>query len=158
MKLLLILTMLLFSANWSHAETLNQLRNRVDTWLTNKFTGANGLISRQNAYFAANGKYWQGLITHSSFPTHTTSTTGDTTADKLTFHPTDQQSSWSTFLPEWTGENFAAAAKIDVYDGPSGKGWIVHVFVKFNGVVYERRKTFGPSTAWDFAWRILVDE
>lgn len=154
MKLLTILTIVFLSANWSHAETLVQLRNRVDNWLTNKFTGANGLIARQNAYFATNNKYWQGLITHSSPPAHSSTNVADAPADKFTFHPTDQPATWTDFLPEWNGENFAAAAQIDVYNGESGRGWIVRVFVRYGGTIYERCKSFGPDTSFDFAWRV----
>lgn len=154
LKLLMVLTIVCVSANWSHAETLVQLRNRVDTFLTNKVGGANGLIARQNAYFAANGKYWQGLVTHSAIPTHDSATVGDTSANRLTFKPTDQSETWGDFLPEWNAETFAAAVVIDVYDGPGGKGWIVIVFVRYSGTIYQRCKSFGPDTSFDFAWRI----
>jgi hypothetical protein len=146
----LFLTILLVSATWSQAETLVQLRNRVNTKLTNTVPL---LVARQNTYFAAHTNYFQGLITFSSIPAHTTTATADSLADRLTFHPTDQAETWSSLFPEFDIELFAAAAKIDVYDGPSGKGWVLSVFVKHNGIIYQRQKWWGPENN-DFDWRI----
>lgn len=151
MKLFLILTILLISANWSHAETLNQLRNRCNTFLTNKVPI---LVARQNTYASNHGgRFFQGLITHSSIPAHTTSTAGDAPGNRLTFRPTDQIESWADILPEFNSENFAAAATIDVYNGPSGNGWFLTVWVRHNGVIYQRQKWWGPENH-DYDWRI----
>lgn len=153
MKLLTILTIVFLSANWSHAETLVQLRNRVDNWLTNKVPV---LVARQNTYASNhNGKFWQGLITHATIPSHVPATAGDVTADRLTFTPTDQAESWLDILPEWEPEAFAAAARVDTYNGPSGRGWILTVWVRFNGVTYVRAKGFGPETNHDHDWRVF---
>ena len=139
----------------AYAETLVQLRERVNTWLTNHVGGVNGLVARQNAYYVAhNNRFWQGLITHSAIPFHQSAVTGDAPADRLSFHPTDQADTWEDMFPEWSSETFAAAAKIDVYNGPTGKGWILTVYVRFNGVTYARCKSFGPNTSFDFDWRV----
>lgn len=150
----LLLAILLLSASWSQAETLVQVRNRVNTWLTNHVGGVNGLVARQNTYAANHGgRYWQGLITFSTVPNHTPGAAGDARADRLTVRPTDQAESWQDLFPEWDTENFAAAAKINVYDGPSGKGWNLTVFVRYNGVIYHRQKWWGPESH-DFDWTI----
>jgi hypothetical protein len=153
MKLLLT-TILLVCANWLQGETLNQLRLRVDTKLTNLFPT---LVNRQNNYFQFNNKYWQGLLIFSSLPAHTTTNVADAPADRLTVHPTDQSSSWSDVFPEWNSELFAAGAQIDVYNSPKGKGWILTVFVKHNGNIYQRQKWWGPENN-DFDWRLYVFE
>lgn len=147
MKLFLAI---LFLSSSLHAETLGQLRNRVDTWLTNKVPV---LVARQNTYFTNHNRYWQGLITHASIPAHVTATAGDATADKLTFTPTDQAESWLDILPEWQPEVFAAAAVISVYSGPGGKGWNLTVWVRFNGTIYQRQKWWGPENQ-DYDWRV----
>ena len=154
MKILLILSSLLL-ASPIHAETLVQLRNRVDTWLTNHVGGASGLVAKQNTYASNHGgKFWQGLITFSALPAHTAVVVADTSADRLTLHPTDQTESWHDFVPAWDSETFAAAARVDVYDGPSGKGWCLTVWVKYEGTVYSRKKCFGPDVSGDYAWRV----
>ncbi len=153
MKIFLII--LLLSTFEGKAETLIQVRNRVNTWLTNHVGGANGLVSKQNAYAASHGgKFWQGLITFTAIPNHTASTAADAPADRLTAHPTDQTNSWHDLFPAWDSETFPAAAKIDVYDGPSGKGWFLTVFVRYDGVTYARRKWWGPVTN-DYDWRVF---
>ena len=140
--------------NSGRSETLNQLRNRVDTKLTNMVPI---LVARQNAYFTNHNHYWQGLITFTALPSHTASTVADSLADRLAFHPTDQSESWSDLFPEFNIETFAAGAIVTVYDGPTGvdKGWILRVIVKYNGVIYERQKVFGSLTTLDFNWRVL---
>jgi hypothetical protein len=147
-----IFWIVVFSAgcNAGRSETLAQLRNRVNTKLTNTVPL---LVARQNTYFAAHTNYFQGLITFSSIPAHTTTTVADSLADRLTFHPTDQSETWASLFPEFNIELFAAAAKIDVYDGPSGKGWYLTVSVKHNGVIYQRQKWWGAENH-DFDWAI----
>jgi len=154
MKTLLIAICLL--VNSAYAETLQQLRVRVDTSLTNHMIGAKGLINRQNNYASNHGgKFWQGLLTFSSLPNHTPTTPGDSLADRLTSHPTDQSVSWHDVFPEWDTELFAAGALVDVYDGPLGSGWSITIFVKYQGIVYQRKKCFGPDVSDDYDWRIF---
>jgi len=148
MKPILTLLSLLFVGQL-HSETLNQLRLRVDNKLTNMVPT---LVARQNTYASNHGgKFWQGLITFSALPAHTTSTVADSIADRLTVRPTDQDTSWSDVFPEWDSELFAAAAKIDVYDGSEGKGWVLTVYVKHNGITYYRVKAWGNETWRDRA-------
>jgi len=141
----------LLACSTSHAETLAALRLRVDTWLTNRFSLLN---SRQNAYFVSHGKYFQGLITHSALPAQTTAATAVAAPDGLTFHHADRSETWQDFLPE-INETLAGAIVIDVYDGPQGKGWIVTVYVRYNGTTYRRIKSVGPDTSRDAPWEVL---
>jgi hypothetical protein len=117
------------------------------------------LVARQNTYAAShNGKFFQGLLTFSSLPAHTTTQSADKLADRLTAKPTDQSLSWADAFPEFNTELFAAGAKVDVYDGPIGKGWWIVVYVKHNGIVYHRCKSFGPDKSRDHDWEVYEDE
>lgn len=147
----LVLTIVFLSANWSHAETLGQLRNRIDLWLTNKVPV---LVAKQTIYFSTHAKYWQGLITHSAIPSHVTAIAGDVAADRLTFTPSDVAESWADIVPEFNLEVFAAAARVDQYSGEQGKGWVLTVWVRFNSAIYVRAKGFGPETNHDHDWRV----
>lgn len=152
MKPFLFIFVLFFSGQ-IQAETLVQLRNRVDVWLTNRWPM---VVSRQNAYLTNHGRYWQGLITHTSIPAHESTTSADSTGDKLTLRPTDQTETWLDIFPEWSSESLAAAVVMDVYSGPEGQGWIATVFVKFNGTIYKRTKATGPETWRDSVWSIFA--
>jgi len=151
MKLLLMLFLL--STTLARAENLSDLRFRVDTWLTNHFSLLN---SRQNTYKTAHGKFFQGFITHSVVPNQTDSTTNDVPANQLTLHPSDQTENWTDLIPELSSENMAGAIKIDVYKGPTGFGWVVSVYVKYNGTIYRRVKAIGnEASSRDEAWRVF---
>jgi len=149
MKTILVIASLLLAGE-IHAETLNQLRNRVDTWLTNKFPILN---NKQDAYFLTHSNYFQGLMTHSSIPAHTTTTVADTVADQLALHPTDQLENWLD-VSLLAGENLAGAILIDVFENATGKGWIVSVYVKHNGVTYRRIKAVKGEIHRDMDWHV----
>lgn len=144
-----------FSLSSARAETLAQVRNRIDTWLTNKIV--NIVIPKQNNYAANHGgNFWQGLISHSIIPAHTAGTAGDSTGDRFTLHPTDQNSSWIDAVPDFTGETWPSAAVIDVFEGPLGKGWVATLYVMYNGIIYQRTKGFGPGgSSYDRAWTVV---
>lgn len=149
-----IIGLLVFlSLNTSQAETLVQLRNRIDTFLTNHW---NVVVTRENTYASNHGgKYWQGLISHSTIPTHTGAVVGDSVGDQFTLTPTDQNTSWSDALPDFLTDSWPAALVIDTYDGPLGKGWVATVYVRYSGTIYFRVKAFGPDTSYDKPWTVL---
>lgn len=149
MKTLFICT--LFFSSWltCSAATLAQTRFRVDNWLTNRWPT---IVQRQTNYFNSHGNYWQGLITHSNVPAHTTTITNDTVPTRWVSKPTDQNSSWLTAFPEWQNEAVSASLRCDVYKGPQGAGFVATVFVRFNGTLYSRSQNFGPETFRTFDW------
>lgn len=154
MKIIVGLLVLLSWWN-AHAETLVQVRNRIDTFLTNHW---NLVVTRENTYASNHGgNYWQGLISHSIVPSHTGAVVGDSVGDQFTLTPTDQPSSWNDALPgeTWLTESWPAALTIDTYDGPLGKGWVATVYVRYSGTIYFRVKAFGPDTSYDKPWSIL---
>lgn len=133
--------------------TLAQLRTRVDDWLAARWPT---VLARQDTFFANRGRYWQGLITHTVVPAHTTAADADTVADRLSFKPTDQAQSWLDVLAELSGIAFPAALAVDVYDGTQGKGYVATIFVRYNGTIYTRSKNVGPESYRDVAWQVLT--
>ena len=130
--------------------TLAQVRTAADNWLAARWPL---LVARQDAYAAAHGgKSWQGLWTHVGAPEHNATTDGSAVPDNLASHPTDQAASWLDALSELQGVSVAARFRIDVYDGPKGRGWNGRLQVRYDGTTYERGKGVGPE-AVDFAWR-----
>jgi hypothetical protein len=103
------------------------------------------LVSRQNAYFAAHGRYWQGVRNYSADPAD-----GATApADQLAARPTDQAEDWAAFgVATWTE---AFSLEVHVYDGPAGPGWVACSRVTLGGRTWERWKGQGPE-ARDRPW------
>lgn len=131
--------------------TLAQLRTRVDDWLAARWPT---VLARQDAFFTNRGRYWQGLITHTVIPAHTTAVDADVVADRLAMHPTDQAQSWLDVLAELSGIVFPAALVMDVYDGPQGKGYVATIFVRHNGTLYSRSQNVGPESFRTQAWAV----
>ena len=132
--------------------SLETTRNRIDDWLTPRWAWLTG---KQDDYFTANGKYFQGLWTHTA-EVDQTSEAGDTIPDNLTSSPTDQPHTWQDAI----GNTFdalplPARLRLDVYDGPQGKGWSATLQVKYGGNIYERTKGVGPEGR-DQNWHLVT--
>lgn len=128
---------------------LVQLRDRVDTWLADKWPT---VVARQENYRTNRGVYWQGLKTHTITPVHTNGSDGDSIPDQLNASPTDQFSNWSTVFPEWDGVPIPCSLAVDVYSSPEGEGWVATLEVVFNGVTYSRSQNVGPLSNLTKAW------
>lgn len=135
--------------------TLTQLRTRVDNWLAAHWPT---FTARQENYKTNRGNYWQGLLTHTIVPEHTNAADGDSIADRISIHPTDQFEDWLTAFPEWDGVNIPAAVKCDVYDGPQGKGYCATLYIRHNGILYSRARNVGPESERTYGWRVEVEE
>ena len=76
----------------------------------------------QTAYFATHGHYFQGI------KTPTTQQDGASLGDTIdeTAKPTDQLEDWVTFAPQTFKKNskIPYQVSVDVYEAPSGHGWI----------------------------------
>lgn len=131
--------------------TLAQARDRVDTWLANHWPN---FVARQENFRANRGRYWQGLLTHTSIPNHLSGGAADAVADRLSVHPTDQFEDWKTAFPEWDGVPIPAAVKVDTYGGPQGQGWCATIYVRFNGTLYSRAQNVGPESYRTYGWRV----
>jgi hypothetical protein len=127
--------------------TLAQIRDAVDARLANLWPA----IQTRQATYAANhnGRYWQGLRTHSVNPAE-----GNTVLPNIgTTCPTDQPGEpWPLSIRQTPIE---MAAVIDVYDGPLGVGYQANVFVAVLGNVYTRTAQVGPETWRTQGWRQL---
>jgi hypothetical protein len=68
----------------------------------------------QEAFRAARGRYWQGVETPGVAPG----------APDLAARPTDQAESWGDVVgPLSLPAEWDVRLRVDVYDGPAGKGW-----------------------------------
>lgn len=132
--------------------TLAQVRTRVDDWLTARWPTVQ---NRQDAYFQAHDRYWQGLRTHAITPNHTTASFADSISDLLANHPTDQEDDWLDFLSEIENVAIPAIFVMDVYDGPEGQGYVGHVYAAHNGTVYHRAQNVGPESYRTQGWHEL---
>lgn len=130
--------------------TLINTRNAIDAFLTNK---SSLLTTRQEAWRTANGRYWQGLWTHTSAPTHTNATDGSAAPTSFSSSPTDQIDRWLDRFNEWAAENMPCRVRIDVYQAPNGHGWTVTVQMIHTGQTWTRVVHMaGPQTSRERAW------
>ncbi|MDA2916756.1 hypothetical protein MYX64_07970 [Nitrospinae bacterium AH_259_B05_G02_I21] len=119
-------------------------RDKADAMWANL---ASHVADRQAAYLATNGRYFQGIRTHSPTPAD-----GAVGAPDPSRKPTDQ-------VEDWTGAGFTlpasmpAALAVHVYDGPAGKGYTAIFEVVVAGKRWRRAESFGPEAAWrTHAW------
>lgn len=130
--------------------TLVQMRNAVDTFVTNKWPT---IVARQENFRANRGRYWQGLTTHLTPPAHTSSADGSVVGDRLAQSPDDQQfSTWLNVFPEWLAEVLPATVRVDTYDGPEGMGWVLTVEAIHNGIRWSRSQNVGPESHRTQGW------
>lgn len=141
-----MLAILLLAA--SLQPTPAQIRNAVDTWLSNRWSA---IQTMQANYLAAHGRYWQGLKTHSVRPADGAETAPDLLNDK----PTDQAHRWSDVftLPA----TMPARVTINVYDGPQGRGYEAIVSVKIGSDVWRRVAQVGPETHRARGWHRVTE-
>lgn len=125
--------------------TLAQIRHAVDAKLAALWTT---IQTRQDAYAAAHdGRYWQGLRTHTITPVDGVKALPD--VGNAT--PTDQPVAWPAAILTTPLE---MALQIDVYDGPAGQGYVATVQVDVLGQTYERAAQVGPEAWRAYGWRV----
>jgi hypothetical protein len=129
--------------------TIAQIRSVVETL---KDAVGPVLVRRQNHYFEAHGRYWQGILTPSMPPDD-----GADCAPDWTCKPTDQAESWADRFSglDALPATMKAQLRVDAYDGPLGTGWSVSLRFQKAGKTYERTWAFGPE-ARDAAWREVI--
>jgi len=146
MKKLIALALVLLFASTADAATLAQIKTAIENWHSNNLTK---FVSREDDYRALRGRHWQGIVTPNTLPDNGASVTADWTK-----RPTDQPESWADWF---TGANALASSipcqvRIDVYDGPKGKGWTMTVRFTKDGRTYARTWNTGPETWRDRDW------
>ena len=108
------------------------------------------ITTRQGVYSGARaGRFFQGVRIHTNIPADGVATV----PDRLSSHPTDQAEDWTVFnIGVGAAINFSL--EIHYYNGPSGKGYIVLVWVIEGGQKKVRSVNFGPE-ARDAPWRVV---
>ncbi len=109
------------------------------------------LVDKQNQYFIAHGKYFQGLAWSPS-----PATDGDTVTPNLALRPSYQLENWATAFPGVFSATEPSQMYITQYVGPKGKGYVVCMRVKASPDVFERCDNFGPEKTRTTPWTKLV--
>ncbi len=147
MRRLIPLALLLIAVP-GEAATLAQIKAAIENF---QATHGAKIVARQEAYAANHGgRYWQGIITPNAAPDDGLSVAAD-----YTKRPTDQAERWADIF---TGANALPASipcqiRVDVYEGPLGKGWTVTLRATKTGVLYWRTWNVGPETWRATGWQ-----
>jgi hypothetical protein len=139
-------------ASRTSTKVTTKTRSAVDAFVSQQLAA---VTAAQATYFGTHGRYFQGLPTHAVPVAHTDAATGSTPGT-LTSHPADQAEDWLTVFPSWNGLGLPASLRLDVYDGPQGKGYTWIVEATHNGVIWRRSLHVGPETYRTEPWRIVV--
>lgn len=122
--------------------TPQQVRDAIDAVAAQMWPT---VIAKQDAYFAAYGRYFQGLRSHTVTPADGV----DAVPDNLSATPYYQAESWQSM------GGFPATTKSVVectqYIGPLGAGWVLMLTVSLAGRLWQRAVGHGPE-ARDRAW------
>jgi hypothetical protein len=127
------------------ALTLAEIRTAVDAKLAELWPVVQ---TKQAAYLASRGRYWQGIRTIAGNPPEDAAEV----AVNLAAKPSYQAESWADFaigLPATLGFSL----RIDTYSGPQGKGYVGTVEAMKNGVIYDRAANVGPETWRAHPWQ-----
>jgi hypothetical protein len=132
--------LILFVACAVHAQTgLPTADNRALFYAEVKAV-ADSVAKKQDAYYKKYNRYFQGIVN--------TTTTKDITASLARFDrtlkPTDQKETWADF--GLTDISVRGQYRIDVYDGPKGKGYVLSASIAYGTDVYTMSRNVGPET------------
>jgi len=100
----------------------------------------------ETVYFAAKKKYCQVLPTHDVIPAD-----GVATAPNITKKPTDQDESLSDFGLV-LADKLPYCLSINVYNGPSGHGYVIIRDVIGSKIQYREAENVGPETYRTHDW------
>lgn len=104
------------------------------------------LQTKQAAFLARRGRYWQGLSTHLAEPVQGVSLPPDATR-----RPTDQSEGWSD-----EGYTLPAlmpfAVSVNTYNGPLGQGYEVALTFRYDGLRWRRTENVGPEAHRVAGW------
>lgn len=104
--------------------------------------------TNQATYFATNGRYWQGLISHQSVVPYDGN---EISPDNLASHPTNQSETWEDFLGVDAPGALPAAIYVNTYKKPDGsEGYKIKKLVVVSGEFYSSSVDSGndSSVAW----------
>ena len=132
--------------------TLTEIQERIDTRMSSILTAISSL---EEAYQNSNeGRYFQGLRTHSDF---VRGESLDRSANRLNGKPIGQAESWKDFSPGLFDGNLPCNTSIDVYNGPTGWGYLVTFEHEFENRMYERVHNVGPESSLEKEWSLILE-
>lgn len=121
--------------------TLLQVRNYVDQKLSDLWDYAD---ARQTIYASNHGRYWQGLLLNRNLRNHLpvdpTVLEDPTEDDEVSGIAGSHEVGWKAALPALPA-SLPCAFQADEFLSPSGIGWTLTVWVKYNGTIYTRSRT-----------------
>lgn len=124
-------------------EILNQIDQGIASYMP-------VITELQDKYKQENGRYWQGLFTHSSAPVDENSES----PDNLGTSPTDQESSWNDIAGAVIPDEMLSRIRIDSYNSSNGHGFVVVVEKIINSETYTKRYNVGPEKGRSTEWEI----
>lgn len=103
---------------------------------------------RQGNYKSQTGRFFQGLPTHANAPANGS----ENYPERFLQSPTDQRLNWydAGFLPY---SPMGYQARMDVYDGPMGAGYVFCLRIVWEGTTYERCYNYGPDGSYGHGWQ-----
>jgi hypothetical protein len=171
--LLLALIELLFAIP-AAAQSIDpaSIQANYDTWLADHAAQLNKAIQD---WQAANGAAPQLLANTSDTLTYSSSDIGlggggigvigtseptptpEPTSDPaLGTSPTDSSSTWLAVFPAVASDPPPVTIAIDIYDGPSGKGYVIRSQYCLDGQCYLKIENHGPETWRSHDWQLIV--
>tara|TARA_R100000908_G_C3740442_1_gene137152 strand:- start:555 stop:965 length:411 start_codon:yes stop_codon:yes gene_type:complete len=130
---------------------VEQIQGQIDAGIASYMP----VIQRlQDTFLEENGKYWQGLFTHSSAP----SDESTAAPDSLSLTPTDEEVSWSDIAGASIPSEMLSRIKIDTYNSPSGQGFVIVAEKEINGKIYRRHYNSGPVSGRDVSWHEISED
>lgn len=130
-----------------------QIQTKIDL-LLNVF--APRMDTLQVGYLATHGAYWQGLTTHSALPNYTVTDDPLAPGDRRNLVAGSVVGSWLDNFPSLSPTTRFSALRMDVYDGPSGRGYALVSSFNQDGDTYEKTAQVGPETHRDEAWHKII--
>jgi hypothetical protein len=117
-----------------------QIENKIDNWIG---PGKMAMIQqKEDEFLAANGKYFQGIVTPVVYPVD-----GADADPDLTLHPTDQAQDWAAFFGSAASSlgKFPCSISIEYHKGPLGEGFtITFRYTNAQGIKRWRKVGIGP--------------
>lgn len=130
--------------------TPQEIRDAIDAKLAVLW---NKIVSKQTAYHASHGVYWQGLRLFTVTPADGTEET-PTSADNT---PSDVTTTWIQFLgvdlPGTLEFNLEIhSTGVDPGDGTVENGFLAMVWVEIAGNIYQRQQGYGEASGRSRGW------
>ena len=128
-------------------EILSQIDNGLEQYLP-------VIAQIQEGYYSKNGRYAQGLFTHSTPPIDENMEP----PDQLDLKPEDQDEAWEDLAASVIPATMLSRMRIDTYRSPAGHGYVVVLEKIINNETYERSHNVGPETAKSHDWTVIPEE